>query len=222
MALLPYPGAGLCTEIRRTHAAHSRQCAGSGETPNKKRDESLEERTRKRERSGDRERGATRRGAALFFVFFCCESSLLRINQRHHGSHHGLRTRLWHTPPAAVKKPTEESDPRARSGGERGQGQSLWIDLCVPSAPPGTPRLGAPSLLLLPPLSPPDPTPSIRPTGRWRGTYGPLGFFSAFFFCERLVPRLPGSGRTVKADRSRSRVLSSVGFSLPLVVCTIA
>ena len=32
-------------------------------------------------------------------ITFFCESSLLRINQRHHG----LRTRLWHTPPAAVK-----------------------------------------------------------------------------------------------------------------------
>ena len=42
--------------------------------------------------------------------FFCvsrvfCESSLLRINQRHHS----LQTRLWHTPPAAARKPTEES-----------------------------------------------------------------------------------------------------------------
>ena len=41
--------------------------------------------------------------------------------------------------------------PRARSGRGRGQGQSLWIDLCVPSAPPETPRLGAPPLPLLPP-----------------------------------------------------------------------
>ena len=38
-------------------------------------------------------------------MHFFCESSLLRINQRHHS----LRTRLWHTPPAAVKKPTEEN-----------------------------------------------------------------------------------------------------------------
>ena len=45
------------------------------------------------------------RGARFLLIFFC-ESSLLRINQRHHG----LRTRLWYTPPAAVKKkPTEES-----------------------------------------------------------------------------------------------------------------
>ena len=78
-------------------------------------------------------------------IFFC-ESSLLRVNQRHHG----LRTRLWHTPPAAVKN-RRRKRPRARSGGERGQGQSLWIDLCVPPAPPWTPRLGAPSLLLPPP-----------------------------------------------------------------------
>ena len=39
------------------------------------------------------------------FIKDFCESSLLRINQRHHS----LRTRLWHTPPAAVKKPTEEN-----------------------------------------------------------------------------------------------------------------
>jgi len=38
--------------------------------------------------------------ARLFSVFFCffCESSLFRINQRHHS----LRTRLWHTPPAVI------------------------------------------------------------------------------------------------------------------------
>ena len=34
------------------------------------------------------------------YNLFFCESSLLRINQRRHS----LRTRLWHTPPAAVKK----------------------------------------------------------------------------------------------------------------------
>ena len=47
-------------------------------------------------------RVCVRRGV---FQSFFCESSLLRINQRHHS----LRTRLWYTPPAAVKKTTEEN-----------------------------------------------------------------------------------------------------------------
>ena len=41
----------------------------------------------------------------MLVTCFFCDSSLLRINQRHHS----LRTGLWHTPPAAVKKPTEEN-----------------------------------------------------------------------------------------------------------------
>jgi hypothetical protein len=44
-------------------------------------------------------------GAGEGDFYFFCESSLFRINQRYHG----LGTRLWHTPPAAVKRPTEES-----------------------------------------------------------------------------------------------------------------
>ena len=46
--------------------------------------------------------------------------------------------------------------PRARSGGGRGQGQSLWIDLCVPTFPPRDPARAAvlPPLLLPPPQSP--------------------------------------------------------------------
>ena len=42
--------------------------------------------------------------------------------------------------------------PRARSGRGLGQGQSLWIDLCVPSAPP------RPCALVLPPSSLPLPS----------------------------------------------------------------
>ena len=46
------------------------------------------------------------------------------------------------------------------SGGGHGQGQSLWIDLCVPSPPPRPRGAVLSSLPLLPPpQSPPDPTP---------------------------------------------------------------
>ena len=97
---------------------------------------------------------------------FFCESSLLRINQRHHS----LETRPWHTPPAAVRKPTEESTR------ERGLGVGLGRDsrygsiyVCPP--PPRDPRaLVLPPSSLPLPFSPRDPTPSTRPTGRWRGT----------------------------------------------------
>ena len=41
--------------------------------------------------------------------------------------------------------------PRARSGGGRGQGQSLWIDLCVPTFLPPRPRAAVLPPLLLPP-----------------------------------------------------------------------
>ena len=45
--------------------------------------------------------------------------------------------------------------PRARSGGGRGQGQSLWIDLCVPTFPLPRPRAAVLlPLLLHPPQSP--------------------------------------------------------------------
>ena len=99
-------------------------------------------------------------------LFFFCESSLLRINQRHHS----LETRPWHTPPAAVRKPTEESTR------ERGLGVGLGRDsrygsiyVCPP--PPRDPRaLVLPPSSLPLPFSPRDPTPSTRPTGRWRGT----------------------------------------------------
>ena len=99
-------------------------------------------------------------------TFFFCESSLLRINQRHHS----LETRPWHTPPAAVRKPTEESTR------ERGLGVGLGRDsrygsiyVCPP--PPRDPRaLVLPPSSLPLPFSPRDPTPSTRPTGRWRGT----------------------------------------------------
>ena len=84
------------------------------------------------------------RGSDYYFI---CESSLFRINQRYHG----LGTRLWHTPPAAVKKTDGGKHSRARPWGERGQGQSLWIDLCVPPALPRTPCRAAPSLFLPPP-----------------------------------------------------------------------
>jgi hypothetical protein len=93
--------------------------------------------------------------------FFFCESSLLRINQRHHS----LRTRLWYTHHQRQRKTDGGKHPRARSGGGRGQGQSLWIDLCVPSAPPETPRLGAPSLHLLPP--PKSPGSHTRNSSHW-------------------------------------------------------
>ena len=56
-------------------------------------------------------------------TLFFCESSLLRINQRHHS----LRTRLWYTPPAAVKKPTEEN---AR---ERGLGVGVAMQATAPT-----------------------------------------------------------------------------------------
>jgi hypothetical protein len=129
-----------------------------------------------------------------FLNLYFCESSLLRINQRHHG----LRTRLGYTPPAAVNKNRRRKAPAtARSGGERGQGQSLWIDLWVPSAPPGPRALVLPPSSSFPPLSPPDPTLSIRPTGRWRGTHGLLGASSAGLLLGRPARRCAGGGLVV-------------------------
>ena len=51
--------------------------------------------------------------------------------------------------------------------------------MCALRSPPGLRALVLPPSSSFPPRSPPDPTPSIRPTGRWRGTYGPLGASSA-------------------------------------------
>ena len=90
-----------------------------------------------------------------------CESSLLRINQRHHS----LQTRLWHTPPAAVRKPTEESTR------ERGLGVGLGRDsrygsiyVCPPPprdpAPWCSPRPPSPS-----PSIPGIPHPQLVPLG---------------------------------------------------------
>ena len=58
--------------------------------------------------------------------------------------------------------------------------------MCAHLPPPRDPAprcspLSSSSLL----LSPPDPTPSIRPTGLWRGTRGPPGASSA----GRLIGR---------------------------------
>ena len=122
---------------------------------------------------------------------FFCESSLFRINQRYHG----LGTRLWHTPPAAVKKPTEESTRERDLGASVGRDSRYGSIYVCPPLPPG-PRASVlpPSSSLLP-LSPPDPTPSIRPTGRWCGTRGLLGASIAgcqvgqTAACVRLVGR---------------------------------
>jgi hypothetical protein len=107
-------------------------------------------------------------------IFFC-ESSLFRINQRYHG----LGTRLWHTPPAAVKKPTEESARERDLGVSVGRDSrcgSIYVCPPLPSGPRASVLPPSSSPL---PLSPPDPTPSIRPTGRWCGTRGLLGASSA-------------------------------------------
>ena len=71
--------------------------------------------------AGGVRRGRHMPGVTSQHSAFFCESSLLRINQRRHS----LRTRLWHTPPAAVKKPTEE-DVR-----ERGLGVGVGFFLFV-------------------------------------------------------------------------------------------
>ena len=73
---------------------------------------------------------------------------LFRINQRYHG----LGTRLWHTPPAAVKNRRRKA-PASEIWGRAWAGTVHAMDLylCVPPALPWTPRLGAPSLLLPPP-----------------------------------------------------------------------
>ena len=56
--------------------------------------------------------------------------------------------------------------PRARSGGWGGQGQSLWIDLCVPTFPLPRPRAAVLLPLLLPPPSVPRiPHPQLVPLG---------------------------------------------------------
>ena len=75
--------------------------------------------------------------------------------------------------------------PRARSGGGRGQGQSLWIDLCVPTFPLPRPRAAVLLPLLLPPPSVPwIPHPQLVPLGAGVGRGG------------RRVHRaqIPGSG----------------------------
>ena len=73
----------------------------------------------------------------------------MRINQRHHS----LETRPWHTPPAAVRKPTEESTR------ERGLGVGLGRDSRYGSiyVCPPPPRDPAPWCS----PRPPSPSPSI-------------------------------------------------------------
>ena len=64
---------------------------------------------------------------------FFCESSLFRINQWYHG----LGTRLWHTPPAAVKKPTEESTRERDLGASVGRDSRYGSIYVCPPLPPG-------------------------------------------------------------------------------------
>ena len=102
-------------------------------------------------------------------VMYFGESSLLRINQRHHS----LRTRLWYTPPAAVKKPTEEN---AR---ERGLGVGVGRDsrygsiyVCPPSPSRGpAPRCSSLSSSPLPSV-PWIPHPQLVPLGAGVGRGG--------------------------------------------------
>ena len=124
---------------------------------------------------------------------FVAKVRLLRINQWHHG----LRTRLWHTPPAAVKKPTEESTRERDLGVSVGRDSRYGSIYVCPPLPPGPRALVLPPSSSFPPLSPPDPTPSIRPTGRWRGTHGPLGASSAGLLLGRPARLCAGGGLVV-------------------------
>jgi hypothetical protein len=81
-------------------------------------------------------------------TFFFCESSLLRISQRHRS----LRTRLWHTPPAAVKNPTEENARERDLWGWAWAGTvAMDRSMCAHLSPPPRPRAAVLPLLLPPP-----------------------------------------------------------------------
>ena len=81
--------------------------------------------------------------------------------------------------------------PRARTGRGLGQGQSLWIDLCVPSAPPRPPRPGAPPVLPPPPLQ--SPGSHTLNSSHWALAWdvGPAGCI--FQFGRALLRALTGS-----------------------------
>ena len=142
--------------------------------------------------------------STTLFTFFCqffCESDLLRMNQRHPQS-----TEHRHTPVTThggSEKPTEKSNPCARAGGVLGQGQSLWIDLeyvCPP--PPLDPAARysplVPSSLSLSPPEAGSHTPSVRPTGLWRGTATAKVRWVVWVLLE---PRSPEWGRPAAARR---------------------
>jgi hypothetical protein len=102
-------------------------------------------------------RGCTR---CVSFVFFG-ESSLLRINQRHHS----LRTRLWYTPPAAVKNRRRKTPASEVWGWAWAGTVAMDRSMCAHLPPPEAPRRGAPPLLLPPPSVPRIPHPQLVPLG---------------------------------------------------------
>jgi hypothetical protein len=69
---------------------------------------------------------------------------------------------MAHTPPAAVKKPTEESTRERDLGVSVGRDSRYGSIYVCPPLPPGPRALVLPPSSSFPPLSPPDPTPSIR------------------------------------------------------------
>ena len=95
------------------------------------------------------------------------------------------------------EKPTEESTRERDLGVSVGRDSRYGSIYVCPPLPPG-PRAAVlpPSSSLLPP-SPPDPTPSIRPTGRWCGTRGLLGASSAGPLLGRPARRCAGGGLVV-------------------------
>ena len=80
------------------------------------------------------------------------------------------------------EKPTEESTRERDLGASVGRDSRYGSIYVCPPLSPGPRALLLPPSSSLPPLSLPDPTPSIRPTGRWRGTRGLQGASSAVFW----------------------------------------
>ena len=95
------------------------------------------------------------------------------------------------------EKPTEESTRERDLGVSVGRDSRYGSIYVCPRLSPGPRALLLPPSSPLPPLSLPDPTPSIRPTGRWRGTRGLQGASSAGPLLGRPARRCAGGGPVV-------------------------
>ena len=135
----------------------------------------------------------------LFWSFICCggasdsEKSILsvpsRLSRRSRSARLNLRhfyPQNRHTPHGGSEKPTQRKVPAGQGlGWARAVTVATDRSMCALHRPQGPPRATSLSSPPPPSLSPPDPIPSVRPTGRWRGTRGLLACLEP----ERRSPR---------------------------------